>query len=184
VCGLVETQRLRPLNDLAESAGWWWPFAGAAILTDRPVRLERDDRHRLHCLTSAAIEYPDGWGVYAVHGVRIPPAWITAPGTLTPQVALTHRNIEQRRAACEVLGWSTILAAVGAKTIDADPDPEIGILLRADLPDAPGSQFLRVRCGTRREFTLPVPGDVKTARAANAWTYGLTPTQYKTEVRT
>ena len=122
--------------------------------------------------------------MYAVHGVRVPPEWITKLGALTPQLALTHTNIEQRRAACEILGWAKILAQLKAQTIDVDRDPEIGTLLRVDLPDAPGSQFLRVRCGTGREFVLPIPGNIKTARAANAWTWDLKPTQYQPEVRT
>ena len=49
---------------------------------------------------------------------------------------------------------------------------------------APASRFLRVRCGTGRSFVLPVPREVHTARQANAWTYGLSESEYAPEVRT
>jgi hypothetical protein len=85
---------------------------------------------------------------------------------------LSWPNIEQRRAAAEILGWAKILDALKAKSIDKDSDPQIGELFVADLPDSPGQKFLRVRCGTGRDFCLPVAPHLMTALAANAWTFG------------
>jgi hypothetical protein len=158
---------------VAANSGWLWPFAGAAILTDRPCHIARDAENRLHCQTRAAIEYRDGWGVYAWHGVRVPKGWILEPGKLDPKTALSWKNIEQRRAAAEIIGWAKILDAVGAKLVDKDGDPQIGELLSVDLPDAPNQKFLRVRCGTGRTFCLPVAPHLTTALAANAWTFAI-----------
>jgi len=41
-----------------------------------------------------------------------------------------------------------------------------------------------VTCGTGRTFALPVPPEMTTALAANAWTYGLEAKDYMPEVRT
>ena len=49
----------------------------------------------------------------------------------------------------------------------------IGTLLEVDIPDIGREKFLRVLCGTGREFALPVPPDMKTALQANAWTFGM-----------
>jgi len=49
----------------------------------------------------------------------------------------------------------------------------IGTLLEVDIPDIGNEKFLRVLCGTGREFAIPVPPNMKTALEANAWTYGL-----------
>ena len=35
-----------------------------------------------------------------------------------------------------------------------------------DLPDAPGTRFLKVKCATGRDFVLGVPSDVTTALQA------------------
>jgi hypothetical protein len=98
--------------------------------------------------------------------------------------ALHWANVEQRRAACEILGWQHILAELDAKVIDKDADAQIGTLLEVNLPDSGPERFLSVRCGTGRQFALPVPREVDTALAANAWTYGLDKLSFKPEIRT
>jgi broad specificity polyphosphatase/5'/3'-nucleotidase SurE len=130
------------------------------------------------------MSYPDGWKIYAIHGTLIPQAWIEAPATLTPSLALSQTNAELRRAACELLGWAQIINGLNAKLIDRDPDPEIGELLEVNHPQIGKERFLRVLCGTKREFCLPVPRGVKTALQANAWTWGMAPKEYKPEIRT
>ena len=81
---------------------------------------------------------------------------------------MTHPNIEQRRCAAEILGWAKIIDMLKPTIIDVDKDPMIGTLLRVDLPDAPGEQFIRVLCGTGRDFCIPVSKTCKTALEAQA----------------
>lgn len=185
-CGLAaETDGLAGLWEVAQSANWFAPHANICWVSERHCIVMQDDQKRIHCENGPAIGYPDGWSIYAWHGTRVPEKWITAPTTLTPQDALTWENIEQRRAACEILGWNVILAQLNAKTIDKHDNPQIGELLRVRLPDIGEEQFLRVRCGTGREFAIPVPPDMRTAAQANAWTYGFdNPEDYQIEVRT
>ncbi len=169
---------------VAFNSGWWWPYDGVCILSERPQEAHKDEDGRYHRRDGLAIRYPDGSGVATWHGTRIPNEWVLDPTTLTPEVALTHPNVEQRRAAAEMLGWAAIINHLQPLVVNQDPDPRIGTLLRVDLPDAPNSQFLRVLCGTGRTFVLPVPPEMLTALEANAWTYGLNPEDFKLEVRT
>lgn len=100
-------------------------------------------------------------------------------------MALTWENIEQRRAAIEIVGWDKIIDQLNAKVIDEDVDPEIGTLIEAKIPDIGKERFLRVRCGTGRSFCLPVPPNMKTALEAQSWTWGLDEKTFKKpEVRT
>jgi hypothetical protein len=119
-----------------------------------------------------------------VRGTSVPAEWIEDRASLKAETALSWPNIEQRRAAADLIGWTKILEQLKPQVIDADPDPEIGTLLRVDLPDAPGSQFLKVQCGTGRSFVLPVPVEMKRARQANAWSYSLDESELQPEVRT
>jgi hypothetical protein len=154
------------------------------IVSDFPTVIAKDDRNRPHREDGPFIAWRDGWELYAWHGTRVPADWILRKGELDPKTALTHDNIEQRRAAAEIVGWARILEHVSATVVDKD-DPEIGTLYVADLPDAPGSKFLEVRCGTGRRFVLPVPGEMKTALQANSWTYDVPQVDVrKLEVRT
>src|SRR3990167_9369302 len=64
-------ERLVGLMTIARSAGWGWPFERAVILTERPCRLRRGGRGRLHSTDGAAIQYPDGGGGWAWPGGRV-----------------------------------------------------------------------------------------------------------------
>lgn len=155
------------------------------FLSRRPERLMLNERSQLHAIDVPAVEYADGWMVCAVNGQNVPTWWFTQRERLTPAAALSWRNIEQRRAAFEILGWDNILKKLDARVINEDADPEIGTLLRVNVPGLGNVQFVRVRCGTGRFFAIPVPNSVQTAKEANAWTYGRTGRDFvPPEVRT
>ena len=82
-------------------------------------------------------------------------------------------NTEQRRAACEILGWARILRDSDATVVDEHANPMIGTLLDASIGGATDTRYLRVMCGTGREFVLRVPSACKTALEAQAWGYGV-----------
>jgi hypothetical protein len=116
--------------------------------------------------------------------VRVPSEWIENKTNIDPALALNHKNIEERRCLAEILGWEKILSQLEPVVIDTDSNPQMGQLLEVDLPDSGKEKFLKVLCGTGRTFVLPVPPEMKTARQANAWTYGLEEGQYDPEIRT
>ena len=140
----------------------------------------------MHGETGPCLSYRDGWTHYAWHGTQVPAEWFTKRKSLTATKALTWRNIEQRRAACEILGWNNILKQLDAEVIDENKDPQIGTLLEVEVPGFGERRFLKVQCGTGREFAIPVPNEMNSALQANAWTYGFDdPRQFKKpEVRT
>jgi hypothetical protein len=169
----------------ASKAGPRFVHAQFWIVAALPLRIHMDARNLPHCATGPYCSWPDGFALWYWHGVRVPRQWIEDPDSVDPRLALSWDNVEQRRVLAEIIGWSRVLEQVQVRVIDEDPDPEIGTLLEADLPDAEGQRFLRVRCGTGREFVLPMPREVTTARAGQAWSYGLSEAEHKKlEVRT
>lgn len=72
VCGLDAAGRMNGLIEVARAAGSWWPHRSGVVLCERPTRLALDDQGRLHSDLGAAVEYPDGWTVWARHGVPVP----------------------------------------------------------------------------------------------------------------
>jgi hypothetical protein len=153
------------------------------IVSDRPEILRVDPQYRPHCADGPSHRWRDGWSLYYWHGVRIPDEWITT-STPTAVEALQWPNVEQRRAACEMIGWEAILQQLDARVIDRHESEEIGTLLEVQIPDSGPERFLRVRCGTGRYFALPVPRQIGKAHDANAWTYGLDARSFNPEVRT
>ena len=155
------------------------------IVSDFPEILRVDDEDRPHCESGPSHRWRDGWELYYWHGTRIPDEWIKDKSSLTAEIAITHENIELRRAACEILGWANVLKSLSSTTINKDDDPEVGELLYVEIPDIGRERFLLVRCGTGRDFALPVPPEMKTALEANAWTFGFDADTFLTpEVRT
>ncbi|WBB62037.1 hypothetical protein O7599_05715 [Streptomyces sp. WMMC500] len=69
---VLEAEQLSGIMRVARSAGRWWPFENVAVLTERPVALHRDSEGRLHHNGGPAVLYPDGFAVWAWHGVRLP----------------------------------------------------------------------------------------------------------------
>ena len=177
--------KFKILEDLTKSCGWVWWHTNVLSISDRPLSIHRDEAGRLHGEKGPSIAYRDGWSLYHWHGVSIPENWVKG-NPPSPAEAINWPNIEQRRAACEIVGWSNILNQLDAKVIDSDSDVEIGTLLEVNLPGSGKEKFLKVTCGTGREnIVLPVPRDVKTALEANAWTYGIDDLKkFKPEVRT
>ena len=155
------------------------------IVSDFPEMIKMDDENRAHGQEGPSHRWRDGWELFHWHGVAIPAEWLSVPGHLTAKMAVQWKNIEQRRCACEILGWAKILKELKATVIDKDDDPEIGELVEVTIPDIGEEKFLRALCGTGREFALPVPPEMKTAMEANAWTYGLSLDDFKVpEIRT
>ena len=179
-----QSAKLDIMKRIGFECEWWWPYEGICFVSERPIETNWDDRGLLHGENKPAVLYQDGYSMFMWHGTRVPEDWIKDKSSLTPKVAITWNNIEQRRAACEILGWAKILKELNAKTIQKDEDPQIGELLEVDIPDIGREKFLRVLCGTGREFAMPVPPEMTSALQANAWTYGLEPSEYNPEIRT
>jgi len=170
--------------EYVEHTHYTWLFEKVCFVSDRPVAIKVDDAGRSHSEVGPAVEYATGWGPYCWHGTVVPLEWITGTKPLTAAQALHWENVEQRRAACEIVGWSNILTELNAKTIDVGPNKMVGELLEVEIPGIGRERFLRVMCGTGREFALPVPPEMERARQAQAWLNFTTEDNYLPEIRT
>lgn len=182
VCNLRrETEVLTGHLEQAKSAGWYLPYKNICWVSERHHVLRRDNRGHLHCLTGPAVMYPDGWAVYAVHGVRVPEYVIEHPNDITVQKIGEEGNVEIRRVMIERYGEGRYLEDSGAKVIHAD---EYGTLYRKEvLGDEPLVMVKVVNAtpepdGSQRRFFLRVPPDMTKAKEAVAWTFGLKEKEY------
>lgn len=174
VCNIKECEKLTPFMELAKHCGWVLLFDDLVVLTQKPVSIRWDDQNRTHCENDYAIKYRDNYGIAVWHGTRIPSEWIFDKKTITPEVMFQWENVEQRRCACEIIGWDKVLEKLESTLIDEDGDPTIGKLLEVNLPDIGKEKFLlALDPNTNKLVGLPVPREMKTALEANAWTYNI-----------
>ena len=154
------------------------------LVSDRPVLLKRDAENRPHCEDGPSHKWRDGWSLYHWHGQSVPAEWIEDRQSLTAEIAITWPNVEQRRAACEILGWANVLREIGSTVIDSDARPDVGTLVEATIDDAP-ERFLLVKCGTGRDFAMHVDRQCRTAMQAQAWMHGMSESDFQLpDVRT
>jgi hypothetical protein len=182
-----EDPSLDGLRQVTRCAGWWWPYARVAIVTERPVAVHRDNLGRLHHGDGPALSYPDGWGLYAWRGMPIPAEVAQQLPHLTVERIQAEENAEIRRVMLEHFGYERYLKDSGAAQIHQD---ETGVLWRLDLPGDEPLVMVEVLNstpepdGTRRTYFLRVPPGTRTAREGVAWTFGLEPDEYSPMVQT
>lgn len=185
VCGLELPgdigDRARAYQATAESACWWWPHRDFVMVSDRPLNILRDDEGRLHSEAGPALDWGDGFAIYAWHGVQVPRKVIEAPDQLTAGDVQKEDNAEVRRIMIERMGRERFIAQAGAKIIHADSD---GLgrprrLLRIDRRDDSAMVFVEVTNSTpepdghHKVYQLRVPPSVTTCQQAVAWTFGI-----------
>ena len=175
------------LTALTESCGWYWPFAGACVLTERPSALHRDERGRLHAPDAAAVQYPDGWGVYAWHGVRVAEAIILHPETISVLQIQQEPNAEIRRVLLDRYGFDRYLTDSGALPIHAT---ERGTLYRCEIPNDEPLVMVRVQNSTpepdghSKFYTLRVPPTITDVDEALGWMFNMPAPAYQPVIET
>lgn len=168
--------RLAGLAEVARNAGWWWPYENAAVITERPDVLHRDEAGRLDHGEGPALAYGDGFALHAWRGMPVPAAFLDELSSLTPERIRAEENAELRRVMLEYYGYDRYLSESGAEPVHRD---ETGILWRIALDGDEDVVMVEVvnstpePDGTYRTYWLRVPPTTRTAKDGVAWTFGL-----------
>lgn len=179
-------KKLQVMDDLVQSCGWWYPRDGVIVACERPLSVTMEEHptrpttYRLHASDGPAVQFRDGWSIYAWHGVRVPAKLIETPSQITRTDILDTTNAEVRRAMMERLGHDRFASLLDLEVRHEERygppgHVQIATLLRTKEWDAVAEeylQFVRVTCpSTGRIYHLAVPPDIRTAKAAVAWTF-------------
>jgi hypothetical protein len=187
VCDLRrQTAPLAGLWQIAKNAAWMLPHTHICWLAERPDAVRRDARGRLHAADRPALSYPDKWSAYAWKGVLVPRWIIERPELVTVRTIGAAQDPQIRRCMIEILTPERFIAQGGAYRVAQD---EAGVLWRQRwrweawaavevLNGTPEAD------GTRKRYFLQVPANMRSAREAVAWTYGLPEQRYRPVVRT
>jgi hypothetical protein len=202
VCGLTaQTDKLSSMTALARHANWWLPHKHICWVSERHHILHRDERGRLHNIIGPALVYPDGWAIYAVHGVRIPAAIIEEKDKISIKEIDKEQNAEIRRVMVELYGQSRYLLDSGAIKVHSD---DCGTLFRKEIPGDEPLVMVKVvnstaePSGERKDYFLRVHPQLRpmlpdgklgdpqelTARNAVASTFGKFGREYQPERQT
>ena len=130
----IDCSRIIPQMDLCKEAGFCVLFWEWAFICERP-EIFSDESNRLHCENGPAVLYPDGFSVYAIHGVRVPAWIIEQPNNITVAKIENESNAEIRRVMVEKYGQERYLIDSKAAIVHED---DFGKLYRKEqLGDEP-----------------------------------------------
>ena len=171
--GVSQAAKAAELLTIAQNLGWWMPLGDVCIISPKMSVLHRDGRNRLHCETGQALSYPDGWGIWAWHGVRVSQQVIDAPETIGVQEALSETNAEVRRVMLTRIGTERLAQELPPKIIDTDHDGRGMPRKLMQLGNITDRRFIAYTCpSTGREYPAqPVPPEVRTCAEAVAWRF-------------
>jgi hypothetical protein len=195
--GLLNYVPFSEWRDYLKSGIWSVDYFNRHVIISRlPTKVICDQNGRPHSLTEPAVQWADGLNSHAIRGVWFPEdVWnAVAKKTISANDAISLPNLEQRIVACQIIGYDTVLAELGAKLIDEEINYTSGgkemhyslfeINLKDDAVDRP-AKFVKVECPTTgRETLLRVPPTIHTVRTAVAWTFGMRPDDYTPEIET
>lgn len=209
-------RRLRLHERLARACYGVISLGGIEVLIQHPTVavFDTNPSPRLHRTDGPALQWSDGYAVYAVHGVRLTPEVGAgmAAGTLTAKEISEHPNAEVRRVLVDVHNkgdTGRYLRELGAKVVHEDMDA-LGLprrLLRIDQADDEPIVAIEVTNstpepdGTWKKYTFrchpqlrpfPVPGirdaygepQAMTCQNAIASTYGYKGEDFTLEAQT
>lgn len=175
----------KPLQKLVKNTHIFSIYNKGCIISEDPILVKREEG-RLHCAVGPAIEYSDGFKVYALQGIGIKKTMLDIVNKKNVHKALTIRNVEQLRVVLDEIGMEYVLDNLHAKRIDRS---DYGELYEVDLHPAGEAQrvnseemiakYCKVKdSSSDRVYFNRVPPTIYHVLEALAWRFNCTPEEY------
>jgi len=161
--------------DIAKSivgnTGYYLAFEKVVIASDKPKEIHFNEERQLHSIAGPALLYRDGYGVYALDGIRLTPEiFENIKSKKSAQDIMFISNVEQRLVAIKYFGIENMLSELKSQTCDKKGDEyellSVEIegsrekLLKMKNPSEPKDHY---------EFVAP---EIETVNQAMAWRLG------------
>lgn len=178
----ARTGALGIFADLAFAVDRLYPLSRTAVAVAPPATVKLDADGRPHAADGPALAWADGTSVYCWHGAIVPPDLIDGADQLGLARIQAEPDPALRRIMIEIYGAGRYMREAGAVAMQRDPT---GTLYRLEQPGDEPLVMVRVvnstpgPDGSSQEFWLRVPPTVTTAHEGVAWTFGLTPEEYR-----
>ena len=180
-----ETRRMRGLWKIAKNAGWLVPYEHACWISEQPEIIRVNGEGLLHSPDGPALRYGDGWSVWAWKGVEVPAWVIEHPERISISTLDDTLDPILRRCLIEIMTPERLIALGAARRLAQDETGTLwGMTWRHRGATLDKWKAVEVVDGTPeangacRHYVIPVPANLRTAREAVAWTYGLSAAEY------
>ena len=168
-------KRATAYRKICESVNYIWVNKNFVMVCARPKHIYKNNNGQLHCENGKAIEYPDGWGLYMLNGVRVPEWLVKTPSEkIDPALALKESNADIQREIIRKVGAERMLKVCNAKTLDDWNDPKTGYnykLMEMSVGNNIQRKYLYFEHASMKGifYAKPVPPECKKSIEARAW---------------
>jgi hypothetical protein len=151
---------------------------GLCVVISMPIKVNVNLEKRLHSENTSAVEFCDGYSVYAWNGIIIPDKWIEEKENIDSEDIIKETNAEKRRCLREIIGTEKYAKLLNADIIDTDRDLQGNImnLWRTKEIDPLCGEYLQfydcICPSTNRKYFLGVTDKCTNVWAAKAETFG------------
>ena len=177
-------ERADAYQEVCQSVNYIWPNKDFVMVCARPTKINRDLRGQLHSDTEMAISYPDGWGIYALHGVRFPKdLWEKVVSRKMSFKEVSEiKDIDQRTQAMNYCPPREFLEKEGKLLDKSTRGNELWLIPKSARLFRIDAYFLLYKdISTSRLYLKGVPPDIgkeKNADLAQGWSHNLTLVEY------
>jgi hypothetical protein len=136
-----QTEKLSGLWTVAQSAGWFIPYENICWISERHnvCKLEKG---KIHNEGGPAIQYPDGFSIWGLNGVRVSQEIAETPfNELDSRLILTEQNAEVRKEIVRKIGIERVCRDLNAECVDKEGEYE---LLLLNLQDGRKRPYLKM----------------------------------------
>lgn len=165
-----ETKLARGHIELAKHCGWWTAYENCFIMQHRHIRCCIDDQGRPHATDGMALEYRDGFGIWAIEGHKVDEQIVMKPETQTPADIDKENNADVRAIRLNRYPWKRYIGDTGAKIIDKR-DNHVDGTKEALYRTKYGLRFFYT-CPTGRLMSSSLPDTIETCEQAQFWLGG------------
>lgn len=178
-----DPQKWEVFQELTHHCGWIIPSDQGLRVCDRAYQLRVDAANRPHAEGEPALEFKDGFGLYAYHGIPLPERY----GKVHPEQwqaawILEETNAELRRVLIDRIGYNRICQELEADELDSWKEYTLLRVKNWQFTNE-AVLLLKMTCpSTRHIHALRVPPDLTTARGAIQWiNHGIDPENFEAQ---
>lgn len=147
------------------------PYDGIFFMSKKPININWKNK-LLHCENGPAIEFKDGYGLWALNGVTVTKEVVETPADkLDPKLILNEKNAEVRREIVRKIGIERIVKELKAKVINRWYDYEL-LELPIDGMSIKARYLKMINPSIGTIHIEGVPPDIETCEQALCWRVG------------